>query len=120
MNAANAPVARQSGYSIYDPRDDSLYLFGGSFAASQFCNDVQQYNKTLNSWQYLGFGDCGSWKLSYGNKGEFSATNIPGARSIGTGFYYAGFLFAFSGWGSRGTPTQYRSTCALFIPLFAC
>lgn len=110
INAANPPVARQSGYSIYDPRDDSLYLFAGSYAASQFCNDVQRYDKTLKTWQYLGFGNCGGWILSYGNKGEFNSTNIPGARCMGAGFFYAGFLFAFSGWGSRGTPVQYRST----------
>ncbi len=109
VNAANPPQARFTAETFVDPRDGYMYLFGGGVDSSSYCRDIQRFNQTTVSWENLNTGGCGYSPPTYGTRGQFAATNIPGARMAGAMFYYAGYLWLFGGLGGRGTPTYYIS-----------
>ncbi|CAE7197861.1 ACBP5 [Symbiodinium microadriaticum] len=54
--AGSLPTARHKQAMAYSQADDSLYLYGGHNGGSSCFDDLQQYNRSANTWSELSPG----------------------------------------------------------------
>jgi N-acetylneuraminic acid mutarotase len=100
---SNYPGARY-GSTAWTDASGNLWLFGGyglgPVTGQGNLNDLWKYNVTSNEWTWMG-GTNSIWGGgSYGAQGVPSATNMPGARSLASGWVDgSGKLYLFGGTG---------------------
>jgi N-acetylneuraminic acid mutarotase len=102
--ATNVPGARSNEISWRDA-SGNLWLFGGGGTDSTggfiFLNDLWEYSPASGEWTWIGGSSTGNAAGIYGAKGQASATNMPGARTLdGTVWTDAsGNVWLFGGYG---------------------
>lgn len=99
------PEARWGAVTWTDQTTGNLWLFGGQDGATNFLNDLWEYNIGTQTWTYHsgGAGEPGV----YGTKGTPAASNLPGGR-WGAAFHQDsnGVLWMFGGFGCDSTGTN--------------
>jgi N-acetylneuraminic acid mutarotase len=97
----NLPPAR-FGVSAAIDLNDEAWIFGGAAndPASQFFNDLWNYDPILNEWVWVSGGSAFNELPDYGSKGVSAPTNVPGARSNNAIWTDAqGSIWIFGGFG---------------------
>ncbi len=97
----NIPGARSIGASWIDASGD-LWLFGGfgydSTGAEDALNDLWKYTVSTGEWTWVGGSNEAAQTGTYGTQGMAASSNIPGARSGGSGWIDAsGNFWLFGG-----------------------
>jgi len=70
-----------------------------------FLNDLWRYRVSDNTWTLIHGSNAFDQKGVYGEKGQASESNIPGARNLGIGWYDP-FNHEFWIFGGRGYDYQ--------------
>jgi N-acetylneuraminic acid mutarotase len=111
----NVPGSRVNAVSWFDS-NGNLWLLGGygldSTGTYGYLNDLWKFNPSTNEWTWMGGstisncnGECGQSGL-YGAEGIPSASNVPGGRSMASGWTDSNgnfWLFGGLGFDSAGT-----------------
>lgn len=96
---SNKPGGRQYGVTWTDA-GGNLWLFGGWLSGGNIKNDLWKYNPTTNEWAWMKGSSSSNQFGIYGTQGITSLTNMPGARSVSTGWIdNSGNLWLFGGLG---------------------
>lgn len=103
-DVANTPGARENAMSWVD-QAGNFWLFGGHGLANSstedYLNDLWKFDTKTNQWTWVSGSNTTNAKGVYGNKNQFSASNVPGARQNGyTWLDQQGNLWLFGGFGN--------------------
>ncbi len=102
--ATNVPGARSNEISWRDA-SGNLWLFGGggtdTTGTFYFFNDLWKYSPASGEWTWIGGSSTGDAAGIYGTQGQASATNMPGARTLGSTVWTDanGNVWLFGGYG---------------------
>jgi N-acetylneuraminic acid mutarotase len=108
FSSTNVPGARRASVSWKDA-NNNLWLFGGygyddSAGSGGYLNDLWQYNITIGQWRWLSGSKTGNQVGSYGTRGVFSPSNVPGTRRASISWKDAnGSRWLFGGYGYDST-----------------
>jgi N-acetylneuraminic acid mutarotase len=108
--AGNMPGARSNEISWSD-YSGNLWLFGGGgtgpSGAFVVFNDLWEYSPTSGEWTWVGGSSSPDAAGSYGIRGQATAANMPGARTLNNTVWTDGtgnvWLFGGYGYDSNGT-----------------
>jgi gliding motility-associated-like protein len=97
------PGARENAVAWTDDQGN-FWLFGGAgFAANDeigFLNDLWKYSTSFNTWSWVGGSNRLNQEGSYGERGQSSASNLPGGRFQSTAWVdNSGNFWLFGGFG---------------------
>ncbi|MFI5390977.1 MAG: kelch repeat-containing protein, partial [Bacteriovoracales bacterium] len=106
----NYPGGRQNGLSWTDS-SGNLWLFGGwgyGKASSGYLNDLWKFNPSNGEWTWVSGSDSPNQAGIYGNIGEASPNNTPGARQTSISWSDpSGNLWLFGGLEHFTSPYTY-------------
>ena len=107
FSSTNIPGARRWSVSWKDG-NSNLWLFAGhgydGYTSSGYLNDLWQFDITITQWRWVSGSKSKNQIGSYGTKGAFSPSNIPGARRASLSWKDEnGNLWLFGGYGYDST-----------------
>src|SRR5208283_2321704 len=87
--AANLPGARSATHGWTDA-SGKFWLFGGigydENGSQDRLNDLWTYSPATGEWTWMSGSETNDAHGVYGEKGEAATANVPGARSVPTGW----------------------------------
>ena len=98
-SAANMPGPRAGGITWVDSQEN-LWLFGGQSSYFGETSDLWKFETATRQWTWVAGPQAPDAPGVYGSKGNYSATNSPGARHDGAAWTdSSGNLWLFGGQG---------------------